>query len=49
MIDLAWVVGVVFGEFSFTLRKVRTAEQMSGEKTIWRRNQEKEDTDKKGT
>ena len=35
----------------FRLRyvKVRTAEQMSREKTIWRRNQEKEDTDKKGT
>ena len=33
--------------FSFALRKVRTAEQMSREKTIWRRNQEKEDTDKK--
>ena len=33
--------------FSFTLRKVRTAEQMSREKIIWRQNQEKEDTDKK--
>ena len=31
--------------FSFALRKVRTAEQMSKEKTIW--GEEKEDTEKK--
>ena len=48
MFDLAWVVGVVLVSFSFALRKVRTAEQMSKEKTIWT-GEEKEDTGKKGT
>ena len=32
--------------FSFALRKMRTAEQMSKEKTIWT-GEEKEDTEKK--
>ena len=34
------------GSFSFALRKVRTAEQISKEKTIWT-GEEKEDTEKK--
>ena len=46
MFDLAWQQALFLVSFSFALRKVRTAEQMSKEKTIWT-GEEKEDTEKK--